>query len=146
MAMRDDVTRRGAGWRLFAGIMILLVGVFNFIDGIVAIANPHYYFFYVSPTGSSTAETHHLIFGDLTAWGWAVLILGIIQFLIALAILARRTWAAIVGIVLAVFNAIEQLMLIGVYPWWSITIIVVDVLIIYGLAAYGLPETEPLEG
>ena len=52
--------RTGSGWRTFAGILIMLVGIFNVIDGIVTIANPHYFAIY------SDGYTHHLIFGDLT--------------------------------------------------------------------------------
>ncbi|HLN15415.1 MAG TPA: hypothetical protein VK277_01565 [Acidimicrobiales bacterium] len=138
--MAMTMEERGSGWRVFAGIMILLVGIFNFIDGIVAIANPHYIYYYVSPSGSSSVETHHLVFGNLTGWGWAMLILGVIQFLVALAIFAGQGWAAVVGIIVATLNAIGQLMLIGSYPWWSIIIIVIDVLVIYGLAVYGFPR------
>ena len=62
----------GSRWRVFAGVMVLLVGTFNFIDGIVAIANPHYYYYYVSVSGKPAAVTHHLVFGDLTARVWTM--------------------------------------------------------------------------
>jgi hypothetical protein len=113
-------------WGIFAGIIIGLAGVFNFIDGIVAIANPHY--FYVSTT------THQLVFGDLTAWGWTILILGVIQFIIAFAILfSSAGWAAVLGIIIASLNAIGQLLNLGTDPWWSIIVITLDVFVIYGL-------------
>jgi hypothetical protein len=126
--------RRGSGWRLFAGILIMLVGIFNAIDGIVTIANPHYFAIY------SDGYTHHLIFGDLRAWGWAILILGIVQFLAALAVFSQRSWGAVVGIIVASFSAIGQLLYLGVDPWWSIIVIAVDVVVIYALAVYGFPE------
>jgi hypothetical protein len=131
---------RGAGWRIFAGIMIMLVGFFNFIDGIVTILSPKYLYYYYTPNGDGTVTVHHLIFGGVTGWGWALLIIGIIQVLAALAIFGGSSWGAIVGIVVAVCNAIAQLMWIGVYPWWSIVIIAIDVLVIYGLAVYGFPR------
>ncbi len=130
----------GSRWRVFAGVMVLLVGTFNFIDGIVAIANPHYYYYYVSVSGQPAAVTHHLVFGDLTAWGWTMLILGVVQVLVAMAIFVGRHWAAYVGIAVACLNAIGQLMLIGVYPWWSVIAIVIDVVIVYTLVMYGFPE------
>jgi hypothetical protein len=115
---------RGTGWRTFAGVMFTLVGVFNFIDGIVAIANAHYL-------------NSNLVFGDLKSWGWTILILGALQFLLGLAIIAGQTWAAYVGIVLAALDAIGQLLFLRSYPVWSIIIIAVDVFIIYALAVYG---------
>ena len=119
----------GGGWGVFAGIMIALVGVFNFIDGIVAIANPHY--FYYNPS------TNHLVFGDLTAWGWTVLIFGILLFIVGFAIIfTGATWAAIVGVVVASLNAIGQLLNLGVDPWWSVIAIAIDVLVIYALAVH----------
>lgn len=122
--MGSDADVRGLGWRSFAGVLIVLVGVFNFIDGIVAVANANYF-------------TGRLVFGDLKSWGWTILILGVLQFLVGLAILANQSWAAYVGILLAMLNAIGQLLYLPVYPVWSIIIIAVDVFVIYGLAVYG---------
>jgi hypothetical protein len=133
--MHAVAERTGSGWRLFAGILIMLVGIFNAIDGIVTIANPHYFAIY------SDGYTHHLIFGTLSAWGWAILIVGIVQFLAALAIFSRRGWGAVVGIIVASLSAIGQLLYLGVDPWWSIIVIAIDLLVIYGLAAYGFPDT-----
>jgi hypothetical protein len=109
---------------MFAGVLFALVGIFNFIDGIVAISNARYL-------------NSHLVFGDLKSWGWTMLILGIIVFLVGLGIIAGQSWAAFVGIVLAVLDAIGQLLFLPSYPVWSIIIIAVDVFVIYGLAMYG---------
>lgn len=134
---------RGEGWRLFAGLMILLVGIFNFIGGVVAIADPKYFAYYATTDGETSVVSHHLIFGDLTAWGWTILVIGVLQALIAAFIFFGRGWAAVLGIIIAGFNAIAQLMLIGVYPWWAIIAILIDVLIIYGLVVANL--SAPLE-
>jgi hypothetical protein len=122
--MATNLEDRGTGWRMFAGVVFTLVGIFNFIDGIVAITNVHYL-------------NSHLVFGDVKSWGWTMLILGIIVFLVGLAIIAGQSWAAAVGIVLAVLDAIGQLLFLPSYPVWSIIIIAVDVFVIYGLAMYG---------
>jgi hypothetical protein len=123
--MATEEATRVAGWRTMAGVLIMLAGMFNVIDGAVAIYNSHYF-------------SSHLVFGDLHAWGWAMLIIGVIAFLTGLAILANQTWAAYLGVVLAMFNAIAQLLNLPAYPVWSIIIIAIDVLIIYGLTLYGL--------
>ncbi len=133
---------RGTGWRIFAGVVFMLAGFFNFIDGIVAIANPHYVYYYNSPTGSSTATAHRLVFGTVNSWGWAIMILGIIEVIAATAIFGGFGWAALTGIIIAGCNAIAQLLWIGVYPWWSVLAIILDVLVIYGLVMYGF-NAEP---
>lgn len=122
--MEAKLNTRGYGWLSFAGVLFLLVGAFNFIDGIVAILNSHY-------------VNSYLVFGDLRSWGWAILVLGVIQFLVGLAVLAHQSWAALVGILLAVLDAVGQLLYLRTYPVWSVIIIAVDVLIIYGLSMYG---------
>lgn len=132
--MEMQTKQSGSGWRAFAGVIIALVGIFNFIDGLVTLTTPGYFSFY------SDGYTHHLVFGSLRPWGWAFLILGLIQFLAALAIFARRGWGAVVGIVVASLGAIGQLLYLAVDPWWSVIVIAFDVLIIYALAVYGFPE------
>lgn len=114
---------------MFAGVVFTLVGIFNFIDGIVAISNAHYL-------------NSHLVFGDLRSWGWTMLILGIIISIIGLAIIAGQSWAAFVGIVLAVLDAIGQLLFLPSYPVWSIIMIAIDVFVIYGLAMYGFAPSS----
>jgi hypothetical protein len=127
MAARSEP--HGGGWLSFAGTLILLGGIFNIIDGVVALNN-------------STYLVNHLIWGDLRAWGWTILGLGIIEVLAAFAIFGGRTWGALVGIFVALLNAIGQLMFLGTYPVWSIIMIALDVLVIYGLTVYGLGRVE----
>jgi hypothetical protein len=114
----------GSGWIGFAGVMLILVGIFNVIDGISAIANSNYL-------------SNHLLFANLDAWGWFFLIWGILQVCTGFAIFAGSAWAAIVGVFAAFVNAIAQLSWAGTYPVWAISAIVIDVLIIYGLVVYG---------
>ena len=114
----------GFGWVTFAAVMLGMVGVFNVIDGIVAVTKDDY-------------VLDDLLFGDLTAWGWFFIIWGAIQIAASLALFSGATWAAAVGIAAAFLNAIAQLGWLRHYPIWSVIIIAVDVLVIYGLAVYG---------
>jgi len=126
------VTRQpqdGVGWRAFAGTLIFLAGVLNFVDGIVTLEDPHYFV--------AIGYGNRLIFGDTRSWGWAILIVGIVQFLTGLAIFFERNWAALLGIVIAALSATAQLLYIGTDPWWSIIVIALDVLVIYALALHG---------
>jgi hypothetical protein len=117
-------TMEGAGWLSFAGIMLVMVGFFNVIDGIAAIGNSDY-------------VVNKLLFANLDAWGWFFLIWGVLQIFAGFAILGGAVWAAAVGIIAAFFNAIAQLSWAQTNPVWSVSAIVVDVLIIYGLVVYG---------
>ena len=114
----------GTGWVAFAGTMLILVGCFNLIDGIAAIANSDYL-------------VNQLLFANLDAWGWFFLICGAVQLCAGFAIYSGVGWAAIVGIVSAFANAIAQLSWARAYPVWAVCAIVLDVLVIYGLVVYG---------
>jgi hypothetical protein len=110
-----------SGWVTFAGVMFLLVGAFNLLDGIVALVNDDYF------------VADELLFGDLTAWGIWWLVVGTAQAVTGLAILRRGTLSWIFGIAIASVNALTQLMWLGAYPAWAIAAIIVDGLIIWAL-------------
>jgi hypothetical protein len=120
----EDAAQVGSGWIGFAGIMLILVGFFNVIDGIAAIGNSNYL-------------ANQLLFANMDAWGWFFLIWGILQIFAGFAIMNGATWGAIVGVVTAFVNAIAQLSWARTYPVWAIAAIVLDVLIIYALVVYG---------
>jgi hypothetical protein len=120
----ESAAQVGSGWIGFAGIMLILVGFFNIIDGIAAIGNANYL-------------VNQLLFANLDAWGWFFLIWGILQVFAGFAIMNGATWGAILGVVTAFVNAIAQLSWARTYPVWAIAAIVLDVLIIYALVVYG---------
>jgi hypothetical protein len=116
---------RGYGWLFFAGILLMMVGFFNIINGIAAI------------DGTSGYLANEVLFSNLEAWGWFFLIWGIIQVFASFAILSGRSWGVVVGIVTAFFNAIAQLAWLQTNAIWALIAIFVDVLVISGLAVYG---------
>ena len=111
-------------WLDFAGVMLILVGFFNVIDGITALSDSKYL-------------SDHTLFADLKAWGVFFLIVGIVQVLAGWAVMKGAGWAVFVGIVSAFVNAISQLSASHTFAFWAITIVAIDVLIIYGLVKYG---------
>ncbi len=129
--MASDESREG--WKLFAGIIILLVGIFNVVDGIVITSDPKYVAYFTSSNADQTVVTHHLVFGNLKFWGWSFFILGIRPALIAALVLLGRGWAALVAMVIVAVNALWHLMFIGVEPWWSAFVILLDVFVLYAL-------------
>jgi hypothetical protein len=116
---------QGTGWAAFAATMILVLGTFNLLWGISALA------------GDDHFVADELLFGDLTLWGIIYVFIGAAQVFTSMAIFAGSDFAAVVGIMFAGFNALGALMSIGAYPIWSVIIIVVDGLVIYALTVYG---------
>jgi hypothetical protein len=122
--MDKTIETPGYGWITFSGVMLILVGSFNIIEGIAAIANSDYL-------------VNQLLFANLDAWGWFFLIWGIIQVIAGFAVFGGSGWAVFVGVVTAFFNLIAQLSWARAYPVWAVCAMVVDVLVIYGLIVYG---------
>ncbi|HET6448250.1 MAG TPA: hypothetical protein VFG31_04000 [Conexibacter sp.] len=116
----------GSGWILFAGIMLMIAGVLNIVYGIAAIDNAQFY-----------AGHTEFVISSLKTWGWITLILGIIELLAAFSIWRGGAFGAIFGIFAASLSAIGALLSIPAYPFLSLAIFAIDVLVIYGLAAYG---------
>jgi hypothetical protein len=116
----------GHGWVLFAGIMIVTVGALNVIYGIAAIGDSRFF----------VADQKYILSG-LSTWGWVMLIVGALQVVAALSIWRGGSFGRWFGITVAVVNAIAAMLAIPAYPFWSLAVIALDILVIYGLAAYG---------
>jgi hypothetical protein len=120
------VEDRGMGWLVFAGIMMLIVGVMNVIYGIAAIDNSSFY-----------VQDAKYVISDLNTLGWVVLVVGVVQFCAAFGIWRGGQIGRWIGIATASANAILQLLFIASYPFLSLALFAVNLLVIYGLAAYG---------
>ena len=116
----------GASWVLFAGIMISLAGILNVIWGIAAIGDSRFF----------TEDATYILSG-LNTWGWIILFLGALQLLAAFSIWQGGQVGRWFGIAVAGLSAIGALMSIPAYPFWSLALFTLDILVIYGLAAYG---------
>ena len=120
----------GERWVTFAAVLFLVVGTFNIIDGIALLVDDNYF------------HTNALLFGDQSMWGWFSLIMGAGQILVGFGIFSGSILAQIVGVFWAGFNACLHLLMIGAYPAWSIIIMAIDGLVIYGLIMYGRAFNE----
>jgi len=117
---------RGYGLIFFASILLLVVGFFNMIYGIAAIANSHVF----------VANAHYVV-GDLRAWGWVTLIIAVLQLVAAGGILAGNQLARWFAVAVVGLSAIDMMFFIPAYPFWALAIIAMDVVALYGLCAYG---------
>ncbi len=117
---------RGFGWVVFAGLLLIILGFMNTIEGIAAISNAHFFIHNTS-----------YVFGDLNTWGWIVLCLGVLQALVGLGVFTRNEYARWTGVAVLSLNALAQLLMIPAYPFWSLTLFAIDIVAIYGLSVYG---------
>ena len=116
----------GYGLILFAAVLLLMVGFFNMIYGIAAIANSH-----VFVAGA------HYVFANQRFWGWITLIIAVLQLVAAGGILAGNQLARWFAVAVVALNAIDMMFFLPAYPFWALTIIAMDVVALYGLCAYG---------
>ena len=128
MRSRDSqyVEGRGYGLIIFASVLLLVAGFWNLIQGISAIAKSHVY-----------VANAHYVFGDLRSWGWVTLILSILMLLAGVGVLVGNQLARWFAVAVVGLDAIAQMFVIPAYPFWSLTIIAMDVVALYGLCAYG---------
>lgn len=123
----DTPLDKGAGWVLFAGIMFALAAILNIIWGIAAVAN----------SGFFVAGANYILLTNLATWGWIAIGFGALELLAALSIWRGHAFGRWFGIVVAGLAAVAALMSMPGAPFWSLTLVALYVLVIYGLAAYG---------
>jgi hypothetical protein len=131
---RTRTTRRDAGptgwvgWIVYAGTMMVLLGSFHFLQGLVALFNDEYYL---------VAQSGLVVELDYTAWGWTHLLLGTLIVVAGVALMAGKTWARAVAVVLAVISSIVNVTFLAAYPVWSAMMIVFNVLVIWAVTVHG---------
>ena len=116
------------GWIAFAGTMMLLLGVFHVIQGIIALVQDEYYL--VGASGLTVQL-------DYTQWGWTHVILGTLVAAAGLALLAGQMWARVVAVLVAFISAIVNIGFMAAYPVWSTIMIAIDVLVIWAVTVHG---------
>lgn len=117
--------RMTSGFLGFAGVLAIMLGGFNIIEGFFALFNDRYI---------RLANGQFYVF-DRTGWGWIHIILGIIMLIVGFGILSAKTWARVAGVILAVLAGIVQMLYLPIYPFWSIMNIAIIVFVIYALTA-----------
>jgi hypothetical protein len=129
--MSDYTAARPSGWVIggvtFASTIMILIGIFQAFAGLEAIIDDDFY-----------VVTQNYAFDlDTTAYGWIHLILGIVIVCAGFALWARKTWAAIVAIFLAMLSAIANFFFIPYYPFWSILMIALAIWVIWAITRPG---------
>lgn len=125
---REPAQRYGwaTGFAVFAGVMMIMSGVFQAFAGLVALFKDEFF----------VKTRNYLLNFDVTTWGWIHLLMGIVVALAGFAVLSGRPWGRVVGIALAVLSALANFTFIPYYPFWALLIIALDVFVIWALAVY----------
>ncbi|HET6753092.1 MAG TPA: hypothetical protein VFH23_03975 [Jiangellaceae bacterium] len=124
------------GWISFAAFMLVIIGTFHAIAGLAGILENEFYSAVPAAGTEATGDVYFLQF-DATTWGWIHLIGGIIVFFAGFALFRGAVWARTVGVIVAVISAIVNFAWLPWYPVWAITLIAIDIAVIWALTAHG---------
>ena len=123
-----DAPTAWAGWVVFGGVMLIMLGVFQIIEGLVALFDDGFYL--VRSNGLVVSV-------DYNTWGWIHTAIGIIAVLTGIGLLAGNMAARIVGVGIASLSALANLVFISAYPLWSTIMITIDIIVIYSIVVHG---------
>jgi hypothetical protein len=124
---RDDyVVEQYSPWLAFAAVMLAMLATLNFIDGIAAVSNSTFF-----------VDDAKFIISGLNTWGWVLIGVSLVQAVTAFGVWAR--WAGVrwIGVAIAALNGVVQMLMMPAYPFWSMSLFALDVLVIYALVAHG---------
>jgi hypothetical protein len=124
-----------SGWALgaitFAAAIMVMIGVFQALAGLVALLNDEFY----------VVARNYTFDLDVTGWGWIHLILGILVLVTGLGLFGRRTWAGVTAIMLCMLSALANFFFIPYYPIWAVLLIGLDIWVIWALTRPGAIRT-----
>ena len=116
------------GFVEFAGVLMVLLGLFHALQGLVALFKDDYFL---------VSTNRLLVQVDYTAWGWAHLVLGAVTCVVGGGLVVGRMWARALGVVLALVSALVNAAFLAAYPVWSAIMIALDVLVIWAITVHG---------
>jgi hypothetical protein len=125
--MDNEPSGAAIGWSAFAAFMLMLIGIFQALAGIAAIANDDRF----------VLTEDYVVKLDVTQWGWVHLIIGILVFLAGLGIFSGNVLARTVGVLVAGVSAIANFVWLPIQPVWSSIMIAICVAVIWALTAHG---------
>src|SRR5574338_1152722 len=126
--MQEPSTRESvaAGTSIAAAVVVITIGLLEVLQGIAAVAKDEVF----------VVGIEYVYKFDLTAWGWIHLILGVVVILVGIGLFTGATWARIGGVVALALTILANFLWIPYYPWWSVTVIALAILGIWGITAW----------
>jgi hypothetical protein len=126
--MEEPEVTGWVGWIVFAGTMMMILGVFHAFEGLIALFRHSYISF---PTSGLTIQVSY------TQWGWLQLLAGVLVFFAGLGLFTGRMWARTVGVILVSISALINFAWATAFPVWSITLLAIDFFVLYAIIAHG---------
>ena len=125
---RENQVQNGwvVGLARFAGVVMIISGIFQLFEGLAAIVQQGYYV--ISHT--------YAFYLNVSTWGWINLIIGIVVTIVGFSIFSGKMWARVISIILVSISAIANFFYIPYYPIWAILIISLDIAVIWALSSY----------
>ena len=123
----QETSGTAVGFILFAAIMMLMAGSFQALQGLIAIFENEFY----------VATRNYVFEFDATTWGWIHLLIGLLVAFAGWGLLSGKTWARVVAITVALVSAVANFLFIPYYPFWALTVITLDIFVIWAVAAHG---------
>jgi hypothetical protein len=124
----DDAGTAWAGWVVFAGVMLMLLGALHITQGLVALFDNGFY---------AVSSNGLVVDVDYNTWGWIHIVIGLVGVLIGVGLLMGNLAARMAGVAIALLSALANLLFISAYPVWSVIVIVLDVIVIYAIIVHG---------
>ncbi|MFZ4515143.1 MAG: DUF7144 family membrane protein [Acidimicrobiia bacterium] len=115
------------GWIVFASVLMMITGALNAFSGIVAVVSKNWFVW--------SNQTN--LYMNFTAWGWTHFAIGCLVFLAGLGLLTGNIWARAAAVLFASISLIGNFLWLPSYPFWALTVMVLDALIIYAVCAHG---------
>jgi hypothetical protein len=125
--MEPETSGWAAGWITFAGIAMIMIGIFHAIAGLSEVFD----------SDSFVLTQEYVLKFNASSWGWIHLIAGVVLILAGVGVFGGATWARMVGILVAMLSAIANFAWLLYVPLWSILMIFVDISINWALTVHG---------
>ena len=130
--VEEEPSAWAVGFTAFAGVLMIMAGGFQAFAGLAGIFKNEFY----------VKTPEYFLEMDATTWGWVHMLLGLLVLFAGFAVLSGQTWGRIVGTTLAVISALANFAFIPLYPFWALSVITLDVFIIWALVAHGRDITR----
>jgi hypothetical protein len=125
--MSETRSTAAVGFTVFAGTVMIVIGVLHAIQGFVALIDDTFY----------VVGQEWVFSFDVTTWGWAHLLFGVLVALAGVSVFTGAVWARTVGVLLAGLSIIVNFAWLPYYPVWGLVVIALDVFVIWALTAHG---------
>lgn len=115
------------GWIVFASVVMMITGALNAFSGLIAVISKNWFVW----------SNQNNLYMTFTAWGWTHFAIGCLVFFAGIGLLAGNIWARTAAVALASVSLIANFLWLPAYPFWALTVMVLNAIVIYAVCAHG---------